>query len=99
MNTNRLRQATLTVLVTGTLLLTSGCLKTIYMASADGYVNTKVTGTGQPFTVTIPNRFYVLGAYPEVNVIVVDRAVSWALFLASWFLVAKLSCQYATSTR
>ena len=79
MNANRLCRVALSVLVSGTLLLTSGCLKTIYVASADGYVNTKATGTGRRFTATIPNKFYLLGTVPRVNVIEVDRAVSWAL--------------------
>ena len=70
---NSLRMLTLL----GALVACSGCLKTIYMASPDGYVTTQSAEGGEYFRVRMRNDFTFWGLAPRARLVEVDRAVSF----------------------
>ena len=73
------RQMLLTLGCLFAVLYCTGCWNTAFIASAQGHVDTKVTGRGKRFSVKVPNNFSMWGTVPRVKVIEVDRAVARAL--------------------
>ena len=58
------------------LLMGTGCLNTIFVASEDAHITTKRSETGRYFQLKIRNNFTFWGTKPHVRIIEIDRLVS-----------------------
>ncbi len=61
------------------LLVCSGCFNPVFVASTNGYVDTKVTGEGRRFSVRVRNDFGAWGFAPHYRILEVDSKVTAAL--------------------
>lgn len=63
-------------LLIASLVLLSGCLNAVYVASEGARVTTKESAAGTPFSVKVGEHYGVWGLVPPIRAVEVDRVVA-----------------------